>query len=429
MPVAAPPTRKHRWYVNVGSKVYGPYDEPTIARMVERGQIMSNDLVVREGTSEWIEGAKEPLLNLVFKSKLAASAFAEPPVDRGRRWSGKLIFLGVSIIIVAWIVWPYFAALSLWQAVRDGDVSTLERRVDWNSLRQSLKGDLNARLLQKQAGDGAAGGFATLLGPAVINQIIDGYVTPQAIAALRRPKGDAPNDNNDTLKITKSIGLVRQVNWDQIRYAFFSGNPFAFEVDVLPPSDPPVQNPARLEFSWSGDWRLVRVRLPSEVFSAKDRPPTPLVLDSPSRAVIDTSADSAKVVAAETAAPPRVEEPPPVTISLLSKRFRPSDLQAGNYQSALLLDLTITNQASKAIRAFDGILTITDLLDNDIFSAKLAINQSLGIASSLKWAASIDYNQFKSEHRELRNQDQSNLKTKFVIRKVLFADGSTKEYP
>ena len=37
---AAPPTRKQRWYVDVDSKVYGPYDQLAVAQMVERGQIL-----------------------------------------------------------------------------------------------------------------------------------------------------------------------------------------------------------------------------------------------------------------------------------------------------------------------------------------------------------------------------------------------------
>ncbi len=64
---AAPPTRKQRWYVDVDSKVYGPYDELAVAQMVERGQILPNDLVASEGAFDWIEGAKDPVLGLLFR--------------------------------------------------------------------------------------------------------------------------------------------------------------------------------------------------------------------------------------------------------------------------------------------------------------------------------------------------------------------------
>jgi len=91
MPDAAPPRRKQRWYVDIDSKTYGPYDEPAIDQMVEGGQILSNDLVIREGASEWIEGANDPVLGALFRKrpKRSVSALADPPVRQlQRRWSG-----------------------------------------------------------------------------------------------------------------------------------------------------------------------------------------------------------------------------------------------------------------------------------------------------------------------------------------------------
>ncbi|MCA6113117.1 DUF2939 domain-containing protein [Bradyrhizobium cenepequi] len=64
----------------------------------------------------------------------------------------RALVVAVCLLIVCWFAWPYYAVLSLMQAARDGDLSTLERRVDWNSLRQALRGDLNARLLQRMNG-------------------------------------------------------------------------------------------------------------------------------------------------------------------------------------------------------------------------------------------------------------------------------------
>jgi hypothetical protein len=270
MPDTAPP-RRQRWFVDVDSKTYGPYDESTIAQMVEGGQIMRNDLVVREGASDWVEGAKEPALGRLFRSKSA-----EPPIRRKRRWTSKLVLAGCFAITLVWIAWPYYAVFSLIQAVKDGDASTLERRVDWNGVRQALRGDLNAQLLQKlrkkgESNDAMATGLATLLGPAVINQMIDSYVTPQAIATLRR-SDVAAKAKDEPPAIDKSASLLHQANWNHVRYAFFSGSPLAFRIDILPPNDPPLQNPVRLDFSWNGDWKLSRITLPDEIFTAPEKP-------------------------------------------------------------------------------------------------------------------------------------------------------------
>lgn len=107
-----------------------------------------------------------------------------------------------------------------------------------------------------------ATGFAALVGPAVVNQMIDGYVTPQAIAALARNENVKPGDAAPN--IDKTVRQIGQVQWDQVKYAFFSGGPLTFRLDILPPNDPQLQGPASLEFSWNGDWRLVRVTLPPD---------------------------------------------------------------------------------------------------------------------------------------------------------------------
>jgi hypothetical protein len=83
---------------------------------------------------------------------------------------------------------------------------------------------------------------------------------------------------------------------------------------------------------------------------------------------------------------------------------------------------------SKDIRAFDGVLTFTDLLDNAILSSKIAINEPLKAGSVLSWRGGIKYNQFMDEHQRLRNEQQKNLKIRFMTRKILFADGTSKEY-
>ena len=375
-------------------------------------------------------GANDPILGPLFRKRPNRAAFAlsDPPTNRRRRrWIGKLL-AALSILILVWIAWPYYAILSLMQATRDGDVPTLERRVDWNALRQALRGDLNARLLQslrnkKGSDDAMATGFATLLGPAVINQMIDGYVTPQAIATLSRPGNGVGNANDLPPKIDKSASLIRQVHWEQIKYAFFSGGPFAFKVNVLPQSDPPLKNPIGLDFAWNGDWHLTRITLPDDVLKETD--------DADSRGASADAAPAAepkkKLAATE---PPNATEPAPVELTLRSKRFKPADYKASaDVQAAIIFELSIANRSAKPIRAFDGTLTFTDLLDNQILSSKLAINELIGTGSIMNWAGSIKYNEFLDGHKRLKNEDQSNLKTKFVVRKVLYEDGSMREYP
>jgi hypothetical protein len=73
-------------------------------------------------------------------------------------------------------------------------------------------------------------------------------------------------------------------------------------------------------------------------------------------------------------------------------------------------------------------VTFTDLLENKIFSLKIAINEPLKAGGVLSWHGSMKYNQFNDGDQQLRNERQENLKIRFVTRKILFADGTSKEY-
>ncbi|WP_439366042.1 DUF2939 domain-containing protein [Bradyrhizobium sp. DASA03005] len=411
----APPTPK-RWYVDVDSKVYGPYNESAISQMVERGQILPGDFVAPEGSSDWIEAKSDPILRRLLARQPTRTDSAEPPVRRKRNgWGGKLAAI-IGLATAGWVAWPYYAVLSLMQAARDGDVSTLEKRVDWTTFRQGLRGDLNAQLLQnvrsKDASNATANGLAAVVGPAVINQMIDGYVTPQAIAALVKSENDKSSGDKTPEGIDKSASLVRRIQWDQVKYAFFAGSPFSFRVDILPNNDSTIHTPIGFEFAWSGDWQLKHIALPEDVFKPEGK-------------------RYGRPAANETTpkGPPATVEPPQIAISMQAKRFKPTDVRNNEFEAAIVFDLSIVNKSKKPIRAFDGLLTFTDLLDNEVLSTKLAINDPINDGSTYNWTGQIKYNQFMDDHNRLKNEDLANLKTRFTVRKILFADGTSKTYP
>ena len=145
---------------------------------------------------------------------------------------------------------------------------------------------------------------------------------------------------------------------------------------------------------------------------------------------IGSSAASNPVTNQSTAepVPKSVKSPPPLQIALVSKGFKASNIQAGDFEDDITIQVAITNVLDKDIRAFDGVVTFTDLLDNEILSSKIAINEPLKAGSVLSWKGAIKYNKFMDAHQHLRNEEQKNLKVRFATRKILFADGSAKEY-
>lgn len=209
-----------------------------------------------------------------------------------------------------------------------------------------------------------------MLGPVIVDRMIDSYVTPQAVAAVNHTnKADgAPSETANAANIfDTSIESARHIRWDQLKYAFFSGGPLSFLVEIVPDHDPPFQNPTGFRFQWDGNWKLSRIILSSEA------------IDSLSAAV-NNPHDFRPAVASNPAANPITpqqtlstsEKPaPPLTVALVSKGFKASNIQAGNFEEDITIQITVTNMLDNDIRAFDGVLTFTDVLDNEILSTKM----------------------------------------------------------
>lgn len=114
----------------------------------------------------------------------------------------------------------------------------------------------------------------------------------------------------------------------------------------------------------------------------------------------------------------------PIKAELVSKGF-----YEGQYgQDAITISVSFQNATGKDVRAFDGVMVFTDLLDNEIMRSTVAVNDQVAASGILTWEGTIDYNQFKDSHQGLRYSEPDATKMKFILKKVLFADGVVKEY-
>lgn len=156
-----------------------------------------------------------------------------------------------------------------------------------------------------------------------------------------------------------------------------------------------------------------------KVFSAGVTAPAP----SPTSI---TTTTTTQAPAAESAPP--VSKQPPISIKLVNKGFKDSNIRAGDFEDVITFAFIIENLTDRDIRAFDGLVTFTDLLDNKVISISLAINDPLGAHKTVNWSGGIKYNQFMDEHQRLRSAIMGNIKVAFTPRKALFADGTTATY-
>ena len=252
-----------QWHLYIEGQSYGPYTGHEIREMVEDGRVSEADLSLRAGASDWMQTKDDPTLRLLFVSSVTKCSDAKT----GRRINlvAGLIFTAA----MAWVAWPYYAAYDLAMGIKNGDEATLRSRVDWDSVRQNLRGDLNIAFLTSTAKDqdNLGRGLAMMLGPAFINQMVDGYVTPQAVARLMRGDSVKPSGTGpvDVAAESAAQKRMRDLAVKQVEHAFFSGGPLSFRITVRHP-DPSETGIANLYFTWAGDWRLTRVTLPLDDF-------------------------------------------------------------------------------------------------------------------------------------------------------------------
>jgi len=413
------------WHVYVEEETYGPYTGHEIKNMAAEGQIVADDLVHLEGGSGWTQARQDAVLSVLFSERhdtfsRVGSAWARSAADQFRSpRRAALILSALALLATLWVVWPYYALHGLFSALRSADAEALAHRIDFPSVREGLRSDLNAMMLQKMKSSGSdsgglGSGFAALLGPAIVNTMVDSVITPQGLATLvslgRAPKPSEAKES--AARGDDNRDQARGLGFRNVRYAFFSGGLRTFNVEVMPERDD-ASGPIIFRFNWNGTWQLTRITLPDD-------------LDFP------TKPDLGNAVATSTTQPapklPKQAEAPPLSVELISKNYRPSNWRNSEYRDNLSIQVKFKNLTTGDIRAFDGALVFKDLLDNHILSARIEINEPIKLGSELTWDGEIAYNQFLAGHQRIRSEPLENLKIDFVPGKVLFFDGKLVEF-
>jgi hypothetical protein len=130
--------------------------------------------------------------------------------------AGALVLFGI-----AWAASPVLAAQALIRAARAGDEAKIEKLVDFPSLRESMKAELNAALMARMSrdprvADSGLGGLGMMLAPMILSGAVDAVVTPQVVARMvttaeapdptRRPAPEPAGDEADGDDIHQAWG-------------------------------------------------------------------------------------------------------------------------------------------------------------------------------------------------------------------------------
>jgi hypothetical protein len=137
----------------------------------------------------------------------------------------RKLIVGVAVaavagFVLAWAASPIFAAKALINAAKAGDTRAIEQRVDFPSLRTSLKEELNAELIARMRRDprvveSGLGGLGLMLAPLLLSGAVDTLVTPEVVANMvttaeapdpTKPGDPNPVDEHDGNDIHQSWG-------------------------------------------------------------------------------------------------------------------------------------------------------------------------------------------------------------------------------
>ncbi len=112
-----------------------------------------------------------------------------------------------------------------------------------------------------------------------------------------------------------------------------------------------------------------------------------------------------------------------ISAVLVDKGFSDERFQKNN-----TLKMSFENKTGRDIRAFEGIIVLSDLLGNVITRVKLAQSQPAWIAGKFVWEGAVEYNQFSSSDQQLKSAALDSLIMEFQIKKILYTDGELQEF-
>jgi hypothetical protein len=101
----------------------------------------------------------------------------------------KVLILALPLAL-AYLAWPVYSALEIREAIVAGDTQTLDRKIDWEALRASLKTSISAETIARLTADPDAPTptlwqrMKAVVAPSMADSIIDRYVTPENLPIL-----------------------------------------------------------------------------------------------------------------------------------------------------------------------------------------------------------------------------------------------------
>ncbi len=118
-----------------------------------------------------------------------ASPFLHPGVNMNKKLIGAIIAL---VVVICGYVYatPYLAINNIKKAAQAGDSETVSKYIDYPSVRQSFKDQMNAMMMKEMANqkDDGFAALGAMLASTMVDKMIDGLVTPEGMTLMLQGK-------------------------------------------------------------------------------------------------------------------------------------------------------------------------------------------------------------------------------------------------
>jgi hypothetical protein len=173
----------------------------------------------------------------------------------------KKIAAFLVFLTAVYVAYPYFALYRLGEALRTQDVEAIDGKVDWTRVRQGIKDDVNAALLDKVRPDDAnpLAGLGVALAGKLASPVVDAAVTPAGLIAVAN--ADRPALATLVTQIYVSGSVDRPL--PRLIRSGFSGLA-TFDATIMPSGSTSADEAIHLRLELGGGyWVLTRIRLPA----------------------------------------------------------------------------------------------------------------------------------------------------------------------
>lgn len=188
--------------------------------------------------------------------------------NKAKYWT---VFGILGLVLGYYMASPYIVLYQIKQAIQAKDAEKVSRYIDYPSVRQSVKDQMNAMMMQEmsQMSNRNTGGFeqlGALFATTMVDKMVDGYVTPHGLEKALAGKDMTPMGNdsvsnqgeqtdthpNDFSNFGENVKTETDYTaMNEFQVSFYGKDPN----DTEPP----------LEFKMKRDglsWRVIEVKLP-----------------------------------------------------------------------------------------------------------------------------------------------------------------------